>query len=169
MKEHPILFTGEMVRAILDGRKTQTRRLIKPQPPKEATAFRESPDGHWYAATHEVISEFSTRYTPLGSDQQHDWRCPYKVNRLWVKETWCETEDEYGTPIVVYRADEATIPVGRSDGRSLLIRDGRCGDAIAEGFDFREHFIRTWDDLVAREFRWDANPWVWVYGFRRIG
>lgn len=112
MKERPILFSGPMVRAILDGRKTQTRRVVKLRD-KTGTYSAFGGDG-W----------------PESENQYGDWRrdpCPYGVpgDRLWLRETWQEFfEDEIppgrhrgpqgrmGIPLrpglksfVVYRAD----------------------------------------------------------------
>ena len=69
--ERPIIFSSEMAKAILDGRKTQTRRVMKPQPD------RIMPHEGWYEL------------------------CPYgKVgDLLWVRETWmayCVPDSHYG-------------------------------------------------------------------------
>lgn len=85
MKEHPILFTGEMVRAILDGRKTQTRRLVEPQPepiPEEVWKDR-SPSPHlqfwWPCRACQSMIEI----------REMRGFAPYAVgDRLWVRETW---------------------------------------------------------------------------------
>lgn len=72
IKERPILFSGPMVRAILDGRKTQTRRVMKPQP----TAFWN--DGR------------QPKNLPYDRSKDQVIRCPYGQpgDRLWVRETW---------------------------------------------------------------------------------
>jgi hypothetical protein len=85
-KETPILFSGEMVRAILEGRKTQTRRVIKPQP--------ESVCGDY--APEFIDDEFG-----WGIKNFHagGWRvrfkCPYGKpgDLLWVRETWAHVTD----------------------------------------------------------------------------
>lgn len=105
MKEKPILFSGPMVRAILEGRKTQTRRVVKPSPPDYINELHGG--------------EFSMRVPyrmrddnddPAGFGFQDDngnyWRCPYGHvgDRLWVKETFCTTGDD-GRVNVCWRAD----------------------------------------------------------------
>ena len=84
MNEKPIIFNGEMVRAILDGRKTQTRRVVKPQPWDSVNHCVIKPDGR--LGTYE--DRASGRVHILeGSDGKP---CPYGApgDRLWVRETW---------------------------------------------------------------------------------
>jgi hypothetical protein len=108
MKEHPIIFNGEMVQAILDGRKTQTRRVMKPQP----TDWTEKDGRLWPAKEIDGKCGFLS--------------CPYGKpgDRLWVKETWALLwteyepdwieEDIWDVPHTIeYRADsEALYPGG---------------------------------------------------------
>ena len=83
MKDRPILFSAPMVRAILEGRKTQTRRIVKPQP--EAI-----PVEHLYGKPPGTLW-WSCRSVPLVIEQQHmPSYCPYgqRGDRLWVREAW---------------------------------------------------------------------------------
>jgi len=84
--ERPILFSGPMIRAILAGRKTQTRRVAKLTGAgrvKEAGSHR-----NWHLADPDAVKA-----------------CPYGTpgDRLWVRETFCDT----GCQRAVYRADTA--------------------------------------------------------------
>ena len=78
MKEHPILFNTENVRAILDGRKAQTRRVIKSQPPAS------------YHSPIEIVDAMWGFLKPSQGDLPHIITCPYGQagDRLWVRETW---------------------------------------------------------------------------------
>lgn len=87
MKEKPILFSAPMVRAILEGRKTQTRRVVRKQfapdaDPAEVSAT--SPEG-WQISGHAGLW-----WDDAGACIDDAIRCPYGQpgDRLWVRETW---------------------------------------------------------------------------------
>lgn len=88
MKERPILFNGEMVRAILDGRKTQTRRLVKGD-------FNEIVNGTPWFEDEEGVSRPINN--PFGKP----------CDRLWVRETWSDAARKfYPHSRVVFRASD---------------------------------------------------------------
>ena len=192
MSEKPILFSGEMVRAILDGRKTQTRRVIKPQPP------------HWHWHVHQA-GAFNVNVS-LNDNREYWVRCPYGKpgDRLWVKEAWklwsCATDwyvisypysgmDTY--PVKCYRDLKILGTLGKKNllwmprefSRITLdvvgVRVERVQDidetaVSAEGAPFEPgghwDFARLWNSINAkRGYGWDKNPWVWVIEFKREG
>lgn len=178
MKERPIIFSTEMVRAILNDRKTQTRRVIKPQPLSLNPYLRGN-------ASIEI---------DIGQKHKPQWiKCPYGQpgDRLWVRESWHIDEDDPQNPY--YKAEEkhpeifpkwnSPIHMPRWASRITLeitkVRVERLQEiseynALKEGcqselmFSARTNFIGLWNSLHKKEYRWEDNPWVWVVSFKRV-
>ena len=128
MKERPILFSGAMVRALLDGSKTQTRRAVKLQ-----VQHDDSWVGGW-KIVHKRVTQALLTFNqlggkPLGSDAAI---CPYGQpgDRLWVRETFgYVSPDEFERPHaecnIEYRAD---LPLGCTDRPGSWPVDECAGD-----------------------------------------
>lgn len=186
MKYRPLLFSAPMVRAILTGAKTQTRRVLKVLP-------RHVSDGVPYGAA-----------DPGGMGKGGvPFACPYGKtgDRLWVRETWaaphaCDhlkpREIQAGTRIH-YAASESiggllgrpSIFMPRWASRITLeltevhverLKHISRGDAMAEGCPFanmadgpdpRQWYAELWNEINGAG-SWDLNPYVWCLSFKRI-
>jgi hypothetical protein len=93
-----------MIYAIMAGRKTQTRRIIKPQPQSRLCYIINGKNhGKWTYPSKRVAESLGEKYRIPDiiseDDLQRKWTCPAHVegnnNILWVKETWRETPDGY--------------------------------------------------------------------------
>jgi hypothetical protein len=198
MTERPILFSAPMVRAILDGKKTQTRRAVKPQP----TAKN-------FCPTTGTLIRPQHRMTP---DLLIEWESPFGQpgDRLWVRETFSEFDTLNGM-VCWYKAESddpdywhnvtwrPSIHMPRRLSRITLeitgIRVERLqeiseADAIAEGLyqetmpgtaaalwryapgsDWYSHPVQCYRALweyINGPGSWDVNPWVWVIEFKRV-
>ena len=135
--EHPIPFSGSMVRAVLEGRKTQMRRVIKPQP-INFTGHKYIVPDHAPKAWHDYDGPF-TDFCPYGAPG----------DRLWVRETWRVGGLDVGgyrSPIRVaidYKASpeiDRTPWVQGATGEWLLrMRDQTLDDANQKGVDQWDH------------------------------
>lgn len=180
--ERPINFNGEMIRSILEGRKTVTRRPIKNQVGDSINCG----DGCYIPLpTCERVAHL--HYNSLLS------LCPFGVpgDRLWVREVWayngclnCGTphyqasdpdyaqksmmSDGWKSPVTMPRwASRITLEVTgvRVERVQGITEEG----ARVEGFESRDAFLDYWDGIyAAKGFGRDANPWVWVVEFKRV-
>lgn len=187
----PILFNTEMVRAILDGRKTCTRRVVKTRR-KDACGFY---------VTRYSDGSFAGVYEYDEDERmfENSMKPPYQQGDLmYVRETWGEgyTEGTY-----IYKADDklAELSMFEKTSRRLYhpsihmpkeaariwlrvtnvrvdrLQDITDNEAEAEGFtDYTSTalgFAYTWDHTIKKSdfdrYGWAANPWVWVIQFER--
>jgi hypothetical protein len=184
-----------MVRAILEGRKTQTRRVLK---------LQDYDGGDCYETKDGILRDILSL-------------CPYGIpgDRLWVRETWRRHKENLPDGIM-YRANnmlsfftgdepEAAHDCKRTDfwrpsifmprwaSRITLevtgVRVERLQEiteeeAQAEGvearrsmkdgvapvvYSYQDPFRIIWDSINGKKYPWSDNPWVWVIDFRHMG
>jgi hypothetical protein len=193
MTDRPISFKAPMIRALLDGTKTQTRRLIKPQPADDYTKFAGFIGGR--EELRAVFASYEYQSTPVKS------KVLFGVgNRLWVKEAWSGTHvfkdtppsqrESFATPDGPCLRDELwywadgdpqngdwekprpSIHMTRWASRlTLIVTDVRVqrlqdiseADAIAEGVESTEHWRPK--DVEGKPFgdKWWDDATFWAH------
>lgn len=193
----PILFNTEMVRAILDGRKTVTRRVIDRDIVNNCDMEKDGTLLNYQNCHGDFINPVDL--------------CRYKVNDiLYVRETWhkytkrvgegesCHLAEFYGYKASIANSEDANEPwrpsinMPKEAARIFLrvtgvrverLEDITQEDAIKEGvmveefdkeggFYERDEFLYLWDSTIKKDqlqyYGWDANPYVWVIEFEVI-
>lgn len=190
MKQRPILFSTPMVQAILEGRKTQTRRIVKPQP----------------IVGLENIKDDIFFDTHTSGIEQKVFKCPYgKIGDvLWVRETFLENDGEYYFKASMDDSDNkylsgswkpsihmpkiaARIYLKITNVRVEKLQDISEQDSVNEGVEessidkgwYKNYvnnlltknairsFFSLWESINGNKSL-DNNPWVWLIEFERI-
>ena len=183
VKIFPVLFNTVMTRAILDGRKTETRRALKPQPLSGAGGMWQWKDCQWMDGGLGFPKSGIKDYAPYQ---------PGDI--LWVRETWAYNRDMW-----LYKADypasedfswakwHPSIHMPREAARIFLqvkkievqrLQEMVLADVLLEGIKEADDYYETWDrwhstwnsTITQRDrdkYGWEVNPWVWVIRFER--
>lgn len=194
MKEHPILFSGPMVRAILDGKKSMTRRMCKVQPQvttENDASWRDPKADLWrnarqyarnccpYGTIGDPLVMLSTWSVPDQFDNTKPMDLPAKIP-FWSH--WDGKEKPHGFG---KSRPGRFLPLGLRHHMARCVNAGvrverlqeiSRGDAMSEGCPFpnmatgpdpREWFSELWNNINGTKHPWESNPWVWVVEFRR--
>ncbi len=154
----PILFSTEQVQAILDGRKTITRRVIKPQPPVEAVYSYISEE----LISKKLTEHFVTFADSTGKTLSPQVMLPYQPGDiLWVRETFCEVPYEYNH--IPIKGGYITTPKYAYKADSKRDYTGIWKPSIHMPKEAARIFLRVTDVRVERV----QDIWMWVIEFER--
>lgn len=193
MKIRPILFSTEMVHALLAGRKTQTRRIVKPQPPAPECSYsallKKCPYGQpgdllwvretwaWDGQTSftdlQAIGNFwykadDTGYSPA------KWKpsifMPKEAARIFLRITDVRVERLQDISEEDAKAEGAQPSSHRCGGFGYYEAGGDVHECECQGFIENSPAIEgykwLWESINGAG-SWGANPWVWVISFER--
>ncbi len=196
MKEHPILFSAPMIRAILAGQKTMTRRIVKPQP----NGFHHStgkPMGDYSKGIGPaVMKEIKCRYGEVGDRlwvREHVWLPPKSITAKMLREgadtwpkafyvasdpnegDWCREHGWRSTPSIHMPRWASRITLEITGVRMERLQAISEMDAMAEGVEayvkqpvgYRHAFIDLWRKINGLR-SWEDNPFVWAISKRRL-
>lgn len=161
MRERPIIFNNDMVRAILDGRKTQTRRIVKGVPSTH--------DFHGWVMNSSTPADegkacWATGKSPLLNNIIRI-RSPFGEigGRLWVRETFYMPR--WASRILLEITD-VRVEKLKHVPRAGIIAEGYPSERAADGGEFDPFlwYRDLWESIYGEE-SWQANPWVWVIEF----
>lgn len=186
VKERGMIFNDEMVRAILGGNKTQTRRIVEEKFYGRAVAvellakhcpYGQPGDRIWVRETYRVhgkatdVATLVYRASVRNSWTEQTHRVPVEVCNKPVSEKW--------TPSIHMPRWASRILLEITDVRVERLHDMSEADAKAEGASpatykitppeavYRVGFGDIWRGIYGQE-NWLSNPWVWVIEFKRI-
>ncbi len=176
-----ILFNSDMVKAILDGRKTVTRRIAKGRHPYQAGDILYVRETYSYAKDNECIGVtggecpyksceeadgpcFKDHYIykssdnlPVGERWHPSIHMPKEAARIWLKVTNVRVE----------RLQKMILSDFLAEG--VVLRPEAFNDLENAYMQGKELFIHIWDSTIKKEqhdlYGWEANPFVWVIEF----
>jgi hypothetical protein len=172
MTERPIIFSGPMVNSILAGRKTQTRRVVRPQPQFDPPKVQEIWSGLYEAGMTMWVREtcWINQADQTVAYRADDEMPEHMQGTRWIPSIhmprWASRLSLEVTEVRVQQVQE----ISRNDCFAEGLPIGLVESDGIEPYEYerclKTQFRAVWDSAIDYPYWWNKNPWVWAITFK---